>query len=216
MITKESVVAGVGCSEEIAALWLEPIEKACREFRLDKPELVAAFLAVMGAASENLSSLAEKTDYTAEQLCVLWPFKYALDSHVERKTPNALAYAIGGNPERVANNIYAARLGNGREASGDGWRYRGRGPLRLTGKAAFAAFWARCGACDPGALEQPAAGAMSAAFIFEGSWKKVVESGGFEAKANDELMVSRYIAALSILTEPPPPSRAALLKKIER
>jgi putative chitinase len=203
MLTKESIMAGVGCSEELAALWLPALSKACKKFALETPEAVAALLAVIGKESDGLSSLVENTNYTAVELCMLWPFKYALDSHVSHKIPNALAYTIGGRPEKIANNIYAQRLGNGREASGDGWRYRGRGPLRLTGKTAFAAFWARCGldpATDPGTLELPDNGALSAAFVFAGSWLKVVESGSFETKAPD--VASRYVLALPMLKKP--------------
>jgi putative chitinase len=202
-VSKDAIMAGVGCSEEIAALWLPALEKACEEFMLKTPEEIAALLALIGKESDGLSSLVEKSDYTAEELCVLWPFKYALDSHVEHKTPNALAYMIGSKPERVANNIYAQRLGNGKESTGDGWKFRGRGPLRLCGRAAFAGFWraARLDpATDPATLERPENGSLSAAFIFVGVWKKVVESGGFKSKVNDEKTIDRYTIALAILT----------------
>jgi putative chitinase len=52
----------------------------------------------------------------------------------------AMAKAYERQPERIANRVYGGRMGNGVEASGDGWKYRGRGALQLTGKANYQAF----------------------------------------------------------------------------
>jgi putative chitinase len=63
-----------------------------------------------------------------------------------------LAQAYADNPEKLANKIYASRLGNGDEASGDGWRYRGRGLIQMTGRANYE----RCArALSLGLLAQP-------------------------------------------------------------
>ena len=53
---------------------------------------------------------------------------------------DAMAKAYERQPERIANRVYGGRMGNGVEASGDGWKYRGRGALQLTGKANYQAF----------------------------------------------------------------------------
>jgi putative chitinase len=54
--------------------------------------------------------------------------------------PGTLNESYARNPEKIASRVYASRMGNGNEASGDGWKYRGRGALQLTGKDNYAAF----------------------------------------------------------------------------
>jgi putative chitinase len=63
----------------------------------------------------------------------------------------ALAYAR--NPEKIANKVYGNRMGNGDETSGDGWKFRGRGALQLTGKSNYEAFAKYL--CKPEIMEKP-------------------------------------------------------------
>jgi putative chitinase len=91
---------------------------------------VAGFLAQVGHESGGLRFTIENLNYRAEALTRLWPSRF----------PPGIAESYAMQPERIANRAYADRMGNGDEASGDGWAYRGRGLIQLTGKDNYAAF----------------------------------------------------------------------------
>lgn len=92
---------------------------------------VAMFLAQTIFESAYLKSTEENLNYSADGLLKVFP-KYF------KSRTEAEAYAR--NPQRIANRVYANRMGNGDESSGDGWKYRGRGYIMLTGKQNFKAF----------------------------------------------------------------------------
>jgi len=99
---------------------------------------VAGFLAQCGHESGDFNLLQENLNYSAQGLANTWPNRY---SNGDRPpTPNALAKQIQRNPEAIANNTYSNRMGNGDVASGDGWRFRGRGAIGLTGRANYTNF----------------------------------------------------------------------------
>lgn len=110
----------------------------------------AAFLAQLGHESLDLTRFVENLNYSADGLANTWPGRYALKDgqggYVKvgingrlRNAPNALAERLARNPQAIANNCYADRMGNGNEASGDGWKYRGRGGFMATGKDQYLA-----------------------------------------------------------------------------
>ncbi|WP_294823610.1 peptidoglycan-binding protein [uncultured Flavobacterium sp.] len=82
------------------------------------------------ADTENLA-------YNATALARTWPKRY---KNLITGTPNSLAILLANKPQDIANNVYADRMGNGDEASGEGWKYRGRGALQLTGKNNYKLF----------------------------------------------------------------------------
>ncbi len=112
------------------AEWVEPIRKACERFEINTVRRICAFIAQM-AHESGLQSRDENLNYSAKRLCEVWPNRFP---SLVRAEPYA------HNPEALANKVYANRMGNGDEASGDGWRYRGAGPLQVTGKANWTAF----------------------------------------------------------------------------
>ena len=110
--------------------WTEALNKILPDYDINTPQRVAAFLAQTAHESGGYTALHENLNYKAESLCKVWPRYF--------NAGNASQYAH--NPEMIANRAYANRMGNGDEASGDGWRYCGRGLLQLTGKSNYQAF----------------------------------------------------------------------------
>lgn len=104
---------------------------------------------------ENVAQIANETggftrweenlNYSAQGLANTWPGRYAVDAHAVNKIPNPRALAIAHNPEAIGNDTYGLRMGNldaAHDTDGhpDGWEYRGRGALQLTGRAAYEQF----------------------------------------------------------------------------
>jgi putative chitinase len=123
----------IGCTFEAAASWHQHVLDAMDRFGITTRVRVAAFLAQVGHESASLSRVEENLNYSAQRLMAVWPRRFPT---IDR------AHYFEHAPERLANYVYANRLGNAGEASGDGWRYRGRGPLQITG----ATNYRRCGA----------------------------------------------------------------------
>lgn len=111
-----------------AAIWLGPLNAAFIRFDINSKARAAAFLAQVGHESADFTRLEESLNYTAPRLMAVWPGRFPT-------LPSATPYA--GNPQKLANRVYADRLGNGPESSGDGFRFRGRSLLQLTGRANY-------------------------------------------------------------------------------
>ena len=94
------------------------------------PERVTAFIAQAGHESGNFSVIRENLNYSAQGLLATFPHYFN----------QALAAKYARNPSAIANHVYANRMGNGDEASGDGWKFRGRGLIQLTGRSNYSAF----------------------------------------------------------------------------
>lgn len=110
-------------------LWTAAIGAACSRFEITPPARLAAWLAQCAHESNEFKSLTENLIYsTAERIKQTWPTRFPT-------VASALPYVR--QPEKLANKVYASRLGNGDEASGDGFRYRGRGLIQLTGRANY-------------------------------------------------------------------------------
>ena len=103
---------------------------------LSEPLPLCHFLSQIGAETGEMTVLSESGNYSAERLRAIFP-KYF--------TP-AQAKVYARRPEAILSRAYANRMGNGSEASGDGWRYRGRGPLQNTGKDSYRRLGQRLGA----------------------------------------------------------------------
>jgi putative chitinase len=118
-------------SPQKATDWVEALNLAFETFGIETPEQQASFLGQCAHESANFTALTENLNYKAESLCKVWPKRFpTLES----------AQPYHRNPEKIANKVYSSRMGNGDEASGDGWKYRGRGLIQLTGKSNYEAF----------------------------------------------------------------------------
>jgi putative chitinase len=106
------------------------IPDTAAKFNITTPLRLAHFLAQCGHESGGFKLVNENLNYSADGLVKIFG-KYFTAS-------TAPAYAR--NPEKIANKVYSARMGNGPEASGDGWKHRGRGYIQLTGKDNYSRF----------------------------------------------------------------------------
>lgn len=102
------------------------------KYEINTVNRVAGFLAQCGHESADFTVLKENLNYSAEALNRVFP-KYF-------KNAGRDANLYARNPEKIANIVYANRIGNGDTASGDGWKYRGRGAIQLTGKTNYSEF----------------------------------------------------------------------------
>lgn len=100
-------------------------------FGMTSPKRVVHALAQIYCESGALNATSENLNYSAQRLMQVWPSRFK---------SLAMAEQYAHNPQKLANLVYANRMGNGNEASGDGWKYRGRGFIGLTGKEQYEKF----------------------------------------------------------------------------
>ena len=110
---------------------MNAFNKVFEKYEINTKERVAGFLAQCGHESLDFTVLKENLNYGAKGLRGTFS-KYFPD--------DATAAKYERKPEMIANRVYASRMGNGNEASGDGYKYRGRGAIQLTGCANYTAF----------------------------------------------------------------------------
>jgi len=107
---------------------------------LNTPLRLAHFFTQISHESNNGKRLVENLNYSKERLLIVFKKYFTKDSvDANGRTVLGTASLYANNPVNIANRVYANRMGNGDEASGDGWKYRGRGHMMLTGKDNYAA-----------------------------------------------------------------------------
>lgn len=112
----------------IGAQWLDGLNETFERFGIDTPKKQAAFIGQCGHECGNFKVLEENLNYRAETLCKLWP---------KRFPSLEFAKQYERQPRKIANSVYSNRMGNRDEASGDGFRFRGRGCIQLTGHSSY-------------------------------------------------------------------------------
>jgi len=138
-------------------------ELYCEKYKINNVERISHFLAQTNYESGYMNYVEENLNYSAERLLKVFP-KYF------KTLDEAKEYEYKG--EKIANKVYANRMGNGSEASGDGWKYRGRGLIQLTGKKNYEKFskWYNDSSIfvdNPDLLLQPQFAVLSAFFYWD-------------------------------------------------
>ena len=113
-------------------LWVSAMTEVFPKYEITTDNRVAAFIAQCGHESGGWRVFSENLNYSAEGLAKTF------GKYFGPTGANPTDYAK--KPEKIANLIYANRMGNGNAVSGDGYKYRGRGPIQLTGKSNYTAF----------------------------------------------------------------------------
>lgn len=183
MIVTQQQILAAGVKPEVADRWLKPLQAACREFGIETPKQIAAFLGQCAHETGGFRLLEENLNYSADTMAAVWPHRFAEqipDPARPGKTkskkdakgkniPNKFALALHRQPEAIANVVYSNRMGNGPIESGEGWKFRGRGAKQLTGKDNYT----RCGKAlaidlvnSPDLLLEPYQAARSAAWFY--------------------------------------------------
>jgi len=159
--------------------WATALAPALAKYEINTRDRICSFLAQTGHESGQFRNLVESLNYSAARLVKVWPKRFPT---LDAATPYAQ------NEQKLGNFVYANRLGNGDMSSGDGFRYRGRGLIQLTGRSNYAAAGKAIGADlvgNPEFLQQPAYAVLSAAWFWQ--------SHGLNALADDDLEDFREI-----------------------
>ena len=140
--------------------WTDALNETFDRFAINNPVQQAAFIGQCGHECGHFRILEENLNYRAATLMRLWP---------KRFPTLEVANEFSGNPRKIANKVYASRMGNRDESSGDGYRFRGRGCIQLTGstnyfnagKALGVDFWA-----EPDLVATPKYAALTAGWFW--------------------------------------------------
>jgi putative chitinase len=140
--------------------WYKPLMDTFIKYNISTTQRQACFIGQCQHESDNFRILEENLHYSAARLMAVWPSRFpSLD----------VAEQYANNPEKLANKIYAGRMGNGDEESGEGFAFHGRGLIQLTGKENYD----NCGSgigvdllSDPNRLLDPQYAALSAGWFF--------------------------------------------------
>lgn len=175
------------------ARYCEALHHAMAECGIDTAPRACAFLAQVGHESAQLNRIEENLNYSAQALRKVFP-KYF------RTPQEASSYAH--HPERIANRVYANRMGNGSEESGDGWKYRGRGLIQITGRDNYVSMSALMGkdlTVWPDALLMPLDACRSAALWWKANGLNALADklSGAEERKTFEAITKRVNGGLN-------------------
>ena len=140
--------------------WVDALNATFQKFDISTPLRQASFIGQCSHECGNFKILEENLNYRAEALCKLWPKRFDAEK----------AQACARNPKLIANTVYSSRMGNRDEKSGDGYRFRGRGCIQLTGHANYYHAGQACGVdfvMEPDLVATPQYAAMTAGWFWD-------------------------------------------------
>ena len=144
----------------IGEQWVDALNETFARFEISTPIRQASFIGQCGHECGSFKVLEENLNYRAETLMKLWKSRFPT---IE------VANEYARNPKKIANKVYASRMGNRDESSGDGYRFRGRGCIQLTGHANYFHAGQACGedfVMNPDLVATPKYAAMTAGWFW--------------------------------------------------
>ena len=154
---------------------IDSIPEVASKFGINTPLRVAHFLAQCGHESGGFRLTQENLNYSAKGLVGIFKKYFPTE---------AIANAYARNPQKIANKVYSNRMGNGSEASGEGYKFRGRGYIQLTGKENYTAFGKSIGVdipSNPDSVASTYALASAAWFFSKNGLHKIADEGASDA-----------------------------------
>ena len=156
-VTAQQLLQILPSAGQVAGVFAPVLNTAMSRYQIVGTKRIAAFIAQVGHESSHLVRLVENLNYSADALRKTWPSRFDVN----------LANDAARNPEQIANIVYGNRMGN--TELGDGWKYRGRGLIQITGKNNYHACGEALGLdllAHPELLEKPQHACMSAAWFW--------------------------------------------------
>lgn len=170
-ITQQQLLQILPQARQVAGFFVPALNAAMTRFKVNSPVRMAAFIAQVGHESGQLTRMVENLNYSADRLQAVWPNRF----------DSALAAQVARKPEQIAKIVYGGRMGN--TLPGDGWKYRGRGLIQLTGANNYRAAGAALGldlVNHPELVEQPETAALVAGWFWQSNGlNELADSGQF-------------------------------------
>lgn len=160
--------------------YASPLDEGMARYEINTPARIAAFIAQIAHESGDFMRVEENLNYSWQGLRRTWPARFPSDE---------LAQRYHRKPEKIANLVYGGRFGNADEASGDGWKYRGRGLIQITFRDNYAAYAQAIAdpsiLANPSQLAQPRHAALSACWYWKAADLNVLADAGTELSFNE-------------------------------
>lgn len=124
----------------VPELVFKQIPMIMEKYKINTPLRLAHFLGQCSHESGGFKVVVENLNYSAQGLANTWPNRFATNPKKKPFAPNDLAKQIEKKPQMIGNEVYSNRMGNGSKESGEGFKFRGRGYIQLTGKLNYSEF----------------------------------------------------------------------------